>query len=48
MDIEFDPVKNKANIRKHGISFADIEEVFYDQCAITIEGYERNLRFQQG
>ena len=40
MDIEFDPVKNKANIRKHGISFADIDEVFYDQYAITIEDYD--------
>lgn len=37
MDIEFDPAKNKANLRKHDIDFADIEGVFYDQNAITIE-----------
>ena len=37
MEIEFDPAKNKANLRKHGIDFADIEVVFYDQNAITIE-----------
>ena len=37
MNIEFDPMKNKANIRKHGIDFSDIDEVFYDPCALTIE-----------
>ncbi len=37
MDIEFDPAKNKSNIRKHGISLADVEAVFYDPQAVTIE-----------
>lgn len=37
MDIEFDPAKNKANVRKHGIDLADVEDVFYDFHAVTIE-----------
>jgi len=37
VNIEFDPLKNAANIRKHGISFADVEAVFYDPYAMTIE-----------
>jgi len=37
MDLEFDTVKNIANIKKHGIDLADVEGVFYDQNAITIE-----------
>jgi len=37
MDFSFDPAKNRANIRKHGIDFADIEGVFYDPLAITLE-----------
>lgn len=40
MDFEFDPVKNKVNIRKHGIDFADVEQVFYDPCAITIHDHD--------
>ena len=27
----------KANIRKHGVDLADVEGVFYDPAAITIE-----------
>ena len=37
MDIEFDPIKNKANLREHKIDFTDVECVFYDQNAITLE-----------
>ncbi len=37
MSIEFDPNKNKINIRTHGISLADVEGVFYDPMAVTIE-----------
>ena len=37
MSIEFDPDKNKINIRSHGISLVDVEGVFYDPMAITIE-----------
>ena len=37
MNIEFDPIKNKANLREHKIDFTDVEGVFYDQNAITLE-----------
>ena len=37
MDFEFDPAKNAVNIKKHGIDLADVEGVFYDQSALTIE-----------
>jgi len=37
MDIEFDPAKNKINIQKHGVNFAEVEGVFYDSMAITVE-----------
>ncbi len=37
MEFTFDPAKNDANLRKHGIDLADIEGVFHDQNAITIE-----------
>jgi uncharacterized DUF497 family protein len=30
MEITFDPVKNKANIRNHSIDLAEIEAAFYD------------------
>lgn len=37
MNIEFDPAKNKANIRKHGVDLAEVEGMFYDPQALTIE-----------
>ncbi|MFA6442562.1 MAG: BrnT family toxin [Sterolibacterium sp.] len=37
MDFEFDPAKNIANIKKHGVDLADVEGVFYDQSAVTVE-----------
>jgi len=37
MNIEYDPAKNDANIKEHGIDLADVEGVFYDPCALTIE-----------
>ena len=37
MHIEFDPAKNKSNLRLHKIDFADVEGVFYDPNAITLE-----------
>ena len=30
MDIIYDPAKNRENIKKHGIDFADLTPVFYD------------------
>ena len=37
MSIEFDPVKAKTNLRKHGVSFAHAEQALRDPMAFTIE-----------
>ena len=37
MPLEHDPVKADANLKKHGVSFADAEGVLYDPLAVTIE-----------
>lgn len=37
MPLDHDPVKASANLRKHGIAFADAEGVLFDPLAITIE-----------
>lgn len=35
--IEFDPAKDKANTRKHGVSLAEGDGVLMDPLAVTIE-----------
>lgn len=35
MNFEFDPKKATANLRKHGVAFAEVEPVFYDNLALT-------------
>ena len=37
MRFQFDPAKAAANLRKHGVSFADAEGVFHDPLAVTID-----------
>jgi uncharacterized DUF497 family protein len=37
MRIEYDPAKAAANLRKHGVSFADAEGVLFDPMALTVE-----------
>ena len=37
MVIEYDPAKATANLKKHGVSFADAEQALCDQLAITLE-----------
>ena len=37
VSFEFDPRKAIANLRKHGVSFAEAEPVLYDPCALTRE-----------
>ena len=37
MSIEFDPAKSKANLRKHGVSFAHAEQALRDPMAFTID-----------
>ena len=37
LDIEFDPVKAQANLRKHRVSFAHAEQALRDPLAVTVE-----------
>jgi uncharacterized DUF497 family protein len=37
MEYEWDKVKAKTNLRKHGIDFADVVGVFEDDEALTID-----------
>ena len=37
MDVVWDPAKARANLKKHGVRFADAELVLFDPCALTIE-----------
>ena len=36
MELEWDEIKNGANIKKHGISFEDAESAFFDENAVEI------------
>jgi uncharacterized DUF497 family protein len=46
-EFEFDPKNAAANFQKHGISFAEVEPVFYDAFALTREDRDASgeLRF---
>jgi uncharacterized DUF497 family protein len=46
-DVEFDPAKAKANLHKHGISFAHAEQALRDPMALTVEdpGHQGEQRF---
>jgi uncharacterized DUF497 family protein len=35
--VQYDPVKNVANKKKHKVSLADAEAVFYDEVALELE-----------
>jgi len=53
MKFQFDPAKAKSNRKKHGVSFADAENVFYDPFAIHqedtfVEGEERWMGLGMG
>ena len=37
MRFKHDPAKAAANLRKHGVAFADAEGVFEDPLAVTVE-----------
>ena len=37
LEFEWDPNKNKENIKKHKISFEEAKEVFYDDNAILFD-----------
>lgn len=36
MRIEWDPAKARSNMTKHGVSFSDVEPVFYDDYALAM------------
>jgi uncharacterized DUF497 family protein len=36
VEVEWDPRKAAANLRKHGVDFADAAEVLYDELAVTV------------
>ena len=36
-EFEFDPVKAKSNLRKHGVAFAHAEQALRDEMAVTVE-----------
>lgn len=40
MPLDHDPAKAAANLRRHGVSFADAECVLYDPMALTVEDIE--------
>jgi uncharacterized DUF497 family protein len=37
VELEFDPAKAAANLKKHGVSFSHAEQALRDPAAITIE-----------
>lgn len=37
MRFSYDPAKEAANVKKHGVSFSDAEGVFEDPLAATVE-----------
>ena len=41
-DVEWDPPKAAANLKKHGVDFADAATVFHDEQAITIRDDQAN------
>jgi uncharacterized DUF497 family protein len=47
VESEFDPKKNAANLRKHGVSLADGDGVLSDPLALTVEDHssEAEQRF---
>lgn len=43
MQVTFDPEKNRINQRDHdGVSLAEVEAVFFDPFAITLEDRDRD------
>ena len=46
MHFQYDPAKGVVNLRKHGVSFADAEGVFYDPLALhRLDDAEAEERF---
>jgi hypothetical protein len=47
MSFEWDPVKAEANLRKHGVNFAEAEPVFVDDFALTLTDDESDPHEQR-
>ena len=45
MRFKHDPAKAAANLKKHGVSFSDVEGVLEDPLAITVE--DPNAEYEQ-
>ncbi len=47
VDVEWDPVKARSNLRKHGVAFADAVSALEDERALTMPAeraqYEEGL-----
>ena len=43
MRFQFDPEKAESNLKKHNVSFADAESVFYDDLAIHQEDLDSEV-----
>lgn len=41
--IEFDPIKEKKNLAKHGVNFKTASEVFFDDAAIYAPDFRHSL-----
>ena len=37
MDVRWDPVKAKANLKKHGVRFSDAESALFDPLGLSME-----------
>lgn len=44
MQVECDPKKSAANLKKHGVSFQEAETVFYDPLGLTCEDDEAKAK----
>lgn len=43
LHFEWDENKNTINLKKHGISFKDVESVFYDDAAILFDDPDHSI-----
>jgi hypothetical protein len=42
MRFEWDPIKNKSNVKKHGVDFKEAETVFQDEMALELYDEEHS------
>ena len=44
MRFEFDPIKDAANLVKHGVSLALVAELEWDRALVWMDGRKANIR----